>query len=71
MHIDILSGQFEVPSFLVYRVICDILEGNDRLTQAIECFQQMQNDLPEDTGANDGRAQWELGKGAQPRHSWG
>ena len=69
MHIDILSGQFKVPSFLVYRVISDILEGDDRLTQAIECFRQMQNELPEDTGSHDGRAQWELSKGAQPRYS--
>ena len=69
MHIDILSVQFKLPRFLVYRVICDILEGDDRLTQAIECFRQMQNELPEDTSSHDGRAQWELSKGAQPRHS--
>ena len=70
MDSDILSVQFKLPSFLVYRVVCDILEGEDRLTQAIECFRQMQNELAEDTGAHDGRAQWELGKGPQPRLSW-
>ena len=69
MDSDILSVQFELPRFLVYRVICDILERDDRLTQAIECFRQMQNELPEDTSSHDGRAQWELSKGAQPRHS--
>ena len=68
---DILSVQFKLPSFLVYRVICDILEGDGRLTQAIECFRQMQNELPEDTGSHDERAQWELSKGPQSRHSWG
>ena len=69
MDSDILSVQFKLPRFLVYRVICDILERDDRLTQAIECFRQMQNELPEDTSSHDGRAQWELSKGAQPRHS--
>ena len=68
MHIDILSGQFKLLSFLVYCVICDILEGDDRLTQGIECFRQMQNELPEDTGSHNERAQWELGKVLQPRH---
>ena len=63
---DILSVQFKLPRFLVYRVVCDILEGDGRLTQAIECFRQMPNDLAENTGAHDGRAQWELGKGSQP-----
>ena len=70
MHIDILSGQFKLPSFLVYRVICDILEGDDHLIRAIECFRQMQNVLPEDTTSHDGRAQWQLGKGPQTRHGW-
>ena len=62
MDSDILLVQFKLPMFLVYRVICDILEGDGRLTQAIECFRQMQNELPEDTNTHDGRAQWELGK---------
>ena len=67
MDSDILSVQFELPRFLIYRVVCDILEGEDRLTQAIECFRQMQNELAEDTSSHDGRAQWELSKGP---HSW-
>ena len=71
MDSDILSAQFKLPRFLVYRVICDILEGDNRLTQAIECFRQMRNELPEGTSSHDGRAQWELSKGPQPRHSWG
>jgi tetratricopeptide (TPR) repeat protein len=49
-------AKFKLPRFLVYRVICDILEGDGRLAQAIECFRQMQN---EDTSTHDGRAQWE------------
>jgi hypothetical protein len=71
MDSDILSVQFKVPRFLAYRVTCDILKGDGRVTQAIECFRQMQNELAEDTSAHDGRAQWELGKGYQLRHSRG
>ena len=63
MDSDILSVQFKPPRFLVYCVVCDILERDGRLTEAIECFRQMQNELPEDTGSHDGRAQWELSKG--------
>jgi hypothetical protein len=68
MDSDILSVQFKLPRFLVCRVICDILEGDDRLAQAIECFRQMQT---EDMSTHDGRAQWELGRGFQPLHSQG
>jgi hypothetical protein len=44
--IDFRWVQFKLPTFLVYRAmaICDILEGDGRLTQAIECFRQMQNE---------------------------
>ena len=63
---DILLVQFKLPRFLVYRVICDVLEGDGRLTQAIGCFRQLQNEA---TSTHDGRAQWELGKGNKPRHS--
>ena len=30
--------------------------------EASECFRQMKNELPEDTGTHGGRAQWELSK---------
>ncbi|KAF8546701.1 hypothetical protein OG21DRAFT_1527654 [Imleria badia] len=36
-----------------------ILEGDGRLTEAVQCFQKMQNELQEDTGMMDERAQWE------------
>ena len=50
----------------MYRVVCDILEGDGRVTEAITPFQQMQSELPGDTGAHDGRAEWELSRGFQP-----
>ena len=59
---DILLVQFKLPRFLVYRVICEILEEDGRLTQAIECFRQIQSEVPEDTSTHDGRAPWELSK---------
>ncbi|KAI9571793.1 hypothetical protein HD554DRAFT_1824610 [Boletus coccyginus] len=51
--------KFNVPRFVVYRVICDILEEDGRLMEAVECFRQLQNALPEDTGVQDERVQWE------------
>ena len=56
-----------VPGFVVYRVICDILERNGRLTEAIEYFRQMENELPGDAGVRDERAKWELGGWPQPQ----
>ncbi|KAI9461366.1 WD40-repeat-containing domain protein [Boletus coccyginus] len=56
------ATKFKVPRFAVYRVICDALlgEGDGRLTEALKCFQQMQNELPGDEGVRDERAEWEL-----------
>ncbi|KAF8550639.1 hypothetical protein OG21DRAFT_1487620 [Imleria badia] len=54
------AAKFKVPTFVVYRVICEILEGDGRLPEAVECFRQMKIDLPEDTGTQDERAKWEL-----------
>ncbi|KAI9459521.1 hypothetical protein HD554DRAFT_2330921 [Boletus coccyginus] len=60
--LEVLSAttKFKVPRFIVYRVICDILERDGRLAEAVECFQQMQSELPEDAGVRDERAEWEL-----------
>ncbi|KAI9456190.1 WD40-repeat-containing domain protein [Boletus coccyginus] len=54
------ANKFKVPRFIVYRVICDILERDGRLVEAVECFQQMQSELPEDAGVRDEREKWEL-----------
>ena len=47
--------------FIIYRTICEILEEDGRLTEAVEFFQQMQNELREDTDLQDERVQWEHG----------
>ncbi|KAF8547586.1 WD40 repeat-like protein [Imleria badia] len=54
------TTKFKVPRFVIYRNICEILEEDGLLTEAVECFRQMQNDLPDGTDMQDGRAQWEL-----------
>jgi len=53
--------------FIVYHVICDILERDGRLAEAVECFQQMRSELPEDVSVCDERAEWELGGWLQPQ----
>ena len=59
--IDSCSVQFKLSRFAIYRVTCDILEGNGRAMEAIECFRQMQSELSEDRTLHDERAQWERG----------
>ncbi|KAI9571644.1 hypothetical protein HD554DRAFT_1800783 [Boletus coccyginus] len=54
------ATKFKVPRFVVYRVMCDILERDGRVTEAVECFRQMQNELAEDVGVHDERAEWRL-----------
>ncbi|KAI9571647.1 hypothetical protein HD554DRAFT_1800612 [Boletus coccyginus] len=51
--------KFKIPRFAVYRIICDTLEGDGRLTEAAECFRQLQNELPEDMRMHDEQVQWE------------
>ncbi|KAN0082589.1 hypothetical protein V8E55_008384 [Tylopilus felleus] len=56
------ASEFKVPKFVLYRVICDILDDNGRLTEAFDCFQKMQDELHENTDGYEERAQWELVK---------
>ncbi|KAF8547368.1 hypothetical protein OG21DRAFT_1490282 [Imleria badia] len=53
------AAKFTVPRFVVDRVICEILEGDGRFTEAAECFRQMRNELREDTNMQNQRAQWQ------------
>ncbi|KAI9571782.1 hypothetical protein HD554DRAFT_2036674 [Boletus coccyginus] len=45
---DALSAatKFKVPRVVVYRAICDILQRDGRLLEAVECFRLMLNELP-------------------------
>ena len=62
MDVDFLSLQFQIPKLLVYQAVCDVLEQDGRLTEAIQCFQKMLNDLTEDTSAY---MAWEVGEWVQ------
>ncbi|KAH0831382.1 hypothetical protein J3R83DRAFT_14045 [Lanmaoa asiatica] len=61
----IAAAKFKLPRFDIYRAICNVLEGDGRVTEAIECFRQMQSELREDTGECDEHTHWELGEGFQ------
>ena len=63
MDVDFLSLQFQIPKLLIYHTVCDILEQDGRLTEAIQCFQKMQNDLIEDMSMYP---EWEVGEAAYP-----
>jgi hypothetical protein len=53
--------QFMFPNFHLYRAVCDVLEEDNHVTQAIKCFRKMKNELSE-TNALDDQPQWELGE---------
>ena len=50
-------------------MICDVLEGDGRVTKAIECFQQMQSKLGEATGIHNERVEWELSECYHERYN--
>ena len=62
MDVDFLPLQFQIPKLLVYQAVCDVLEQDGRLTEAIQCFHKMQNDLTEDTSTYTA---WEVGEWVQ------
>ena len=62
MDVDFLLLQFQIPKLLAYRAVCNVLEQDGRLTEAIQCFQKMQNDLTEDTSTC---MAWEVGEWVQ------
>ena len=62
LDIESLAVQFQLPRLDIYRVICNILEGDGRILEAVECLRRMRSELEVDTTINDERAQWELGE---------
>ncbi|KAH0831376.1 hypothetical protein J3R83DRAFT_14039 [Lanmaoa asiatica] len=54
------ATKFVFPRFDVYRTICDALEGDGHITEAIECFRRMESELGEDMGNHDEHAQREF-----------
>ena len=62
MGVDFPSLQFQIPKLLVYQAVCDVLEHEGRLTEAIQCFQKLQNDFIEDTSTYTA---WKVGEWVQ------
>ena len=48
-----------LPMFIIYSAICDILETDGRITEAIDFFQHMQRELAPDTCIDSEEGQWE------------
>ena len=67
--LNLLSVQFKLPRFLVYQAICDVLEKDSRITNAVECFRRMQSELASDKSMHDERAQWEFGRWLREQYS--
>ena len=56
------AAQFMLPKFITCRAICDTLEGDGRVGEAITFYQQLDNELAGDTRCRDERAEWEPGE---------
>ncbi|KAG9309331.1 hypothetical protein JVU11DRAFT_10823 [Chiua virens] len=55
------AAKFKLPGFFVHRAICEALETSGRITEAIACFQQLQNEIALTGNPNigDERTRWE------------
>ena len=53
--------QFKLPKTLIASVICDVLEGDDRVTEAVACYKQVKREVAWDKDFRDERVEWELG----------
>ena len=49
-----------LPMFIIYSAICDILETDGRIMEAIGFFQHMQRELALDTCTDSEEGKWEL-----------
>ena len=55
------SAQFKLPKFHILRAMCDTLERNGRIREAIACFQRMKSEQAKATSSHDEREHWERG----------
>ena len=67
LDVDSFSLQFQLPKLVIYRAICEVLEQDGRLTEAVR-FQNIQNDSTEDTSTYTA---WEVGEWVQDSVSRG
>ena len=53
-------AQYMFPRFTIYCALCDILEREGKITEAIGFFRQMQSDATAGANVCNERAVWEL-----------
>ena len=49
-----------LPMFVIYSAICDVLETDGRITEAVSFFWHMQRKLTPDASIDNEKDQWEL-----------
>lgn len=49
-----------IPRFTTYQAICEHLEVSERITDATECFREMESELGEQTDSK--RTTWSTGE---------
>jgi hypothetical protein len=47
---------------MIYCILCDHLEMTNRMTDAIDCFRQMNSELAGETITHDEQAKWAAGE---------
>ena len=57
-----VRSQFTLPRATIYRVVCEHLELTDRMTDAVECFYEMTNDMGEEVYRSGPMPEWVCGK---------
>ena len=57
-----VRSQLTLPRVTVYRVICEHLESMDRMTDAVECFHKITNDMGEEVYASEPTIKWVCGE---------
>ena len=65
---DALGLEFIAPKFTIYRAVCERLETTERLTDAIECFHGMANELGREIRGKE--ATWVLGECSYLQSRW-
>jgi hypothetical protein len=56
------TPKFTALRFAIYCALCDHLEMNNRIADAIDCFHQMSSELAEKTITHGEQAKWAVGE---------
>ncbi|KAG9309644.1 hypothetical protein JVU11DRAFT_10308 [Chiua virens] len=55
-----VANKFNLPSFFIHRAICEALESNGRVKEAIACFRQMHDESSGKVDVSSEQTQWAL-----------